>query len=75
VFLWSWNNYLLPLVTINKADWFTLPLFISNLGMVHRTDYAARMAALAMTTVPVLIVFIAGSRTFMKGLTAGAVKG
>ncbi len=75
VFLWSWNNYLLPLVTINKADWFTLPLFISNLGMVHRTDYAARMAALAMTTVPVLILFILGSRTFMKGLTAGAVKG
>ncbi|QMV40854.1 carbohydrate ABC transporter permease [Cohnella cholangitidis] len=75
VFLWSWNNYLLPLVTINKSEWFTLPLFISNLGMVHRTDYAARMAALAMTTVPVLILFILGSRTFMKGLTAGAVKG
>ncbi|MFC5468045.1 carbohydrate ABC transporter permease [Cohnella suwonensis] len=75
VFLWSWNNYLLPLVTINKAEWFTLPIFISNLGYVHRTDYAARMAALTMTTVPVLILFILGSRTFMKGLTAGAVKG
>lgn len=75
VFLWSWNNYLLPLVTINKADWYTLPVFISNLGIVHRTDHAARMAALSMTTIPVLILFILGSRTFMKGLTAGAVKG
>lgn len=75
VFLWSWNNYLLPLVTINKSEWYTLPIFISNLGIVHRTDYAARMTALALTTVPVLILFILGSKTFMKGLTAGAVKG
>lgn len=75
VFLWSWNNYLLPLVTINKSEWYTLPVFISNLGIVHRTDYAARMAALTMTTVPVLLLFLLGSRTFMKGLTAGAVKG
>ncbi|XID92017.1 carbohydrate ABC transporter permease [Paenibacillaceae bacterium WGS1546] len=75
VFLWSWNNYLLPLVTINRSEWYTLPIFISNLGIVHRTDYAARMAALTMTTLPVLILFILGSKTFMKGLTAGAVKG
>ncbi|WP_338553701.1 carbohydrate ABC transporter permease [Paenibacillus sp. KS-LC4] len=75
VFLWSWNNYLLPLVTINKSEWYTLPIFISNLGIVHRTDYAARMTALTMTTIPVLILFILGSKTFMKGLTAGAVKG
>ncbi|GIO11092.1 sugar ABC transporter permease [Cohnella xylanilytica] len=75
VFIWSWNNYLLPLVTINNARWYTLPVFISNLGIVHRTDYAARMAALAMTTIPVLILFLLGSRTFMKGMTAGAVKG
>jgi len=75
VFLWSWNNYLLPLVTINRSEWYTLPIFISNLGIVHRTDYAARMAALTMTTIPVLILFVLGSKTFMKGLTAGAVKG
>jgi len=75
VFLWSWNNYLLPLVTINKAEWYTLTIFISNLGIVHRTDYAARMMALTMTTIPVLILFLLGSKTFMKGLTAGAVKG
>ncbi|MCR2806277.1 carbohydrate ABC transporter permease [Paenibacillus soyae] len=75
VFLWSWNNYLLPLVTINNAKSFTLPVFISTLGIVHRTDYGARMAALAMATLPVLIIFLLGSRTFIKGITAGAVKG
>ncbi|MBA2937313.1 carbohydrate ABC transporter permease [Paenibacillus sp. CGMCC 1.16610] len=75
VFLWSWNNYLLPLVTINNSKWFTLPVFISTLGIVHRTDYGARMAALCIATLPVLLIFLLGSRTFIKGLTAGAVKG
>lgn len=75
VFLWSWNNYLLPLVTINNSKWYTIPLYVSNLGIVHRTDYAARMAALTMATIPVLIVFLLGSRTFIKGITAGAIKG
>ncbi|WP_270165350.1 carbohydrate ABC transporter permease [Paenibacillus sp. SYP-B4298] len=75
VFLWSWNNYLLPLVTINDSRWYTVPVFVSNLGIVHRTDYAARMTALAIATLPVLLVFLAGSKTFIKGITAGAVKG
>lgn len=75
IFIWSWNNYLLPLVTINDNRWFTIPVFISNLGIVHRTDYAARMAALAMSTLPLLIIFILGSKNFIKGVTAGAVKG
>ncbi|MCU6797412.1 MULTISPECIES: carbohydrate ABC transporter permease [Paenibacillus] len=75
VFLWSWNSYLLPLVTINNSKWYTVPIFVSNLGIVHRTDFAARMCALALTTVPVLLVFIAGSKNFIKGITAGAIKG
>ncbi|WP_166246403.1 carbohydrate ABC transporter permease [Paenibacillus turpanensis] len=75
VFLWSWNNYLLPLVTINNDENYTIPLFVSTLGFVHRTDYGARMGALALSTIPVLILFLLGSRTFIKGITAGAVKG
>ncbi|WP_240420495.1 carbohydrate ABC transporter permease [Paenibacillus periandrae] len=75
VFLWSWNSYLLPLVTINNAKWYTIPVFVSTLGAVYRTDYSAQMAALAMATLPVLIVFVLGSKTFIKGITAGAVKG
>lgn len=75
LFLWSWNNYLLPLVTINNSDNYTIPLFVSTLGFVHRTDYGARMAALALATLPVLVIFLLGSRSFIKGITAGAVKG
>ena len=75
VFLWSWNNYLLPLITLNKQKVYTLPLMISNISVSYRQDYGAQMLALALSTFPVLLLFILGSRYFVKGITAGAVKG
>lgn len=75
VFLWSWNNYLLPLITLNKQKVYTLPLMISNISVSYRQDYGAQMLALALSTFPVLIIFIIGSKHFVKGITAGAVKG
>jgi multiple sugar transport system permease protein/cellobiose transport system permease protein len=74
-FLASWNNYLLPLIFINKQNLMTIPLFIQSLANVYRNDYGAQLTALVLTTVPILALFIAGSRSFIKGLTAGAVKG
>lgn len=75
VFLWSWNNYLLPLITLNKQKVYTLPLMISNISVAYRQDYGAQMLALALSTFPVLLIFIMGSKYFVKGITAGAVKG
>lgn len=75
VFLWSWNNYLLPLITLNKDKVYTLPLMISNISVSYRQDYGAQMLALALSTFPVLILFSIGSKYFIKGITAGAVKG
>jgi multiple sugar transport system permease protein/cellobiose transport system permease protein len=74
-FLGSWNSYLLPLIFLNKPSLMTMPLFIQSLSNVYRTDYGAQLTALVLTTVPILVLFIAGSRSFIKGLTAGAVKG
>ncbi|WP_100407403.1 carbohydrate ABC transporter permease [Bacillus solitudinis] len=75
IFLWSWNNYLLPLVMINKESFFTIPLSIQSLGNYYRTDYGARMMGLLIAIVPLILLFIIGSKSFIKGLTAGAVKG
>ncbi|SEO32036.1 carbohydrate ABC transporter permease [Paenibacillus sp. OV219] len=75
VFLWSWNNYLLPLIIINKPELFTIPLAITSLGNAYRTDLAAQILGLTLGTIPVLILFIFGSKSFIRGLTAGSVKG
>jgi multiple sugar transport system permease protein/cellobiose transport system permease protein len=41
----------------------------------YRTDYAARVLALAMGTVPIVIIFAFGSKHLIRGLVSGSVKG
>lgn len=75
IFLWSWNNYMVPMVFINNPDNYTIPIFIKSLASAYRTDYGAQLAGLTLATVPLLLLFIVGSKNFIRGLTAGAVKG
>ncbi len=75
IFLWSWNSYLVPLVFVNKPQLYTIPIFIRSLGNAYRTDYGAQITGLLLATIPLVVLFIAGSKSFIKGLTAGAVKG
>lgn len=75
IWLWSWNSYLLPLIAINKPEMYTIPLMVANLAAAYSTDYGAQMCALTFATLPILMIFIVGSKFFIKGLTAGAIKG
>jgi ABC-type glycerol-3-phosphate transport system permease component len=74
-FLWSWNNYLLPLVTISREPLYTVPMAIGLIGSEYRTDFAARILALTVSTLPILLLFAIGSKHLIRGLTAGSVKG
>lgn len=74
-FLWSWNSYMYPLVFVNKPENYTIPIFVKSLASAYRTDYGAQLAGLTLSTIPVLILFLFGSKNFIKGITAGAVKG
>ncbi len=75
LFMWSWNNYTLPMLIINKNEMFTIPLFVSNLISEFRFDIGGRMAALTWAVLPLLIIFAIFSKSFIKGIAAGSVKG
>ena len=66
---------MIPLVFINQEENYTIPIFIKSLASAYRTDYGAQLTGLTLATIPLLILFIIGSRNFIRGLTAGAVKG
>lgn len=74
-FLASWNSYLMPMVLLNKESLYTITLGIPKLGNLFRTDYAGRIMAMTLGTLPVVILFSFGSKSFARGLTAGAIKG
>lgn len=75
IFLWSWNSFLMQMIMINKKTRFTIPLGIQSLATAYTQDWGARGAALAVSVIPLLIIFAIGSKSFIKGLAAGAVKG
>ena len=75
VFLWAWNSYMIPLIVINKQSLYTIPLMVSNLSTAFRTDYGAIMCALSISILPIILLFCLASKTFIKGIAAGAVKG
>lgn len=74
-FLWSWNNYMVPLVVITNQKFYTIPLSISLLSTEFKNDDAARILCLAISTIPVVGMFCFGSKYLIQGLVAGSVKG
>lgn len=74
IFLWSWNNFLIPLVFVADPRQYTIPLFVSTLGGAYRIDYAAKLLNLTIATIPVLVFFSVFSKYLIKGMTIGAIK-
>jgi raffinose/stachyose/melibiose transport system permease protein len=71
----SWNNYLLPLIVLNSANLWTVPLGIMQFQGEHSTDWASVMAYISLTMIPALVFYLFAERHLVAGLTAGAVKG
>lgn len=70
-----WNDFWFPLVFIRVEEARTVALGVSLLFGQYRTDWTRALAVLSLAAVPLLIFYILLSREFIKGLTAGAVKG
>ena len=74
-FLTSWNEFFLALVTMTDSRRQTLPLVAQRYSGAFFTQPGALFAALTIITIPSLIFYIIVQKEFVKGLTAGAVKG
>ncbi len=74
-FISSWNAYILPSVVINNDEWFTLPLKLRDLDLQAVIQWNVRMAGSLIMVLPIVILFILLQRYYIRGLTAGAMKG
>jgi multiple sugar transport system permease protein len=73
-FIASWNNFIGPLIVMRSPEMYTLPLALRSLQSPVNTEWGALMAASAIATLPLLLLFMVSSRQLISGLTAGAVK-
>lgn len=74
IFLWSYNDLLLPLVYLT-GKLRPISVLLTQISSQFNTDYGAMMAALTITIVPVIILYIISQEYVIKGMTAGAIKG
>jgi len=75
VFVHSWNNYLLPLVVLNRDSIYPWPLGIMAYQGEYSTDWQLVLAFVTLTILPAVVMFVTAQKYLVAGLTAGAVKG
>jgi len=73
--IFTWNDFLLPLVLLPSSDGSTLTVGLAtSVGQYGQSDVGLLAAASLMSVLPVLAVFMAARRYYVLGLSAGALK-
>lgn len=70
----SWNAFQWPLLAVNSDELRTLPLAVAKLSSQYYDAYNLKMAAAAVTIIPVLIIYIACQKYFVEGISLSGIK-
>ncbi|MBC7784679.1 MAG: carbohydrate ABC transporter permease [Burkholderiales bacterium] len=75
-FMGTWNDYLGPLIYLQRPEQFTLGLGLQNFQSQHGgTPWNQLMAASVLVVLPVLLLFFLAQRTFIEGIATTGMKG
>ena len=76
-FVSSWNNYFIPALLLDKAEMKTVPIMVAQLRSADysKFDMGKVYMFILLAILPVLVVYIFLSKSIIKGVTAGSVKG
>lgn len=73
-FVWTWNEFLIPMIMLVSPDAQTLPIALANLKGQNTLDVTQLAAASLLSLLPTLIFFLLFQRTLTRGVTAGSEK-
>ncbi|WP_336629711.1 MULTISPECIES: carbohydrate ABC transporter permease [unclassified Microbacterium] len=74
IFIWSWNEFYIPLILLADPASQTVPIALSTLRGQHSIDITVVNAGSLLSLIPTLVFFLIFQRTISRGVTAGAVK-
>jgi raffinose/stachyose/melibiose transport system permease protein len=72
--LFAWNEYLFAMIFTSGTAMQTLPVGLMSIMSKHGTNYAVVFAAMTISALPIVIVFFAAQRYFIRGLSEGIGK-
>lgn len=70
-----WNDLLIALVLLPQDEMRTLMVGVTVFGSRYNSDVPVAMAGMLLASIPMLLLYLAGQRYFIRGLVAGALKG
>jgi multiple sugar transport system permease protein len=73
-FLWTWNDFLWPLIVITSTDQSTVQLGLASFQGAHVTKWNLLMAGNVMALAPMLIVFVGAQRWFVRSLATTGIR-
>jgi multiple sugar transport system permease protein len=73
-FIWTWTDFLNPLIYLNSPDKYTLSIGLYSFFGEHGVQWGPLMAACVLFTLPALVIYLICQRYFMGGDAAGALK-
>jgi len=73
-FMGAWNDFLWPLIVLTRDSMYTLPVVLANLMGEHVQDTEMMMAGSVITIMPIIVVFLAMQKYYLRGIMMGSVK-
>jgi alpha-1,4-digalacturonate transport system permease protein len=73
-FMWRWNDFLWPFIVISNRKSMTIQLALANFVGQFQINWGELLAMTTVAMLPMVIVFLAFQKYFIKGITAGGVK-
>lgn len=73
-FIWTWNEFFIPLVMLTRSASQTVPIALASLQGDRMLDAPTTNAGALISLLPAVIFFLMFQRTLTRGVTAGAVK-
>lgn len=74
-FMYTFSDFLGPLLYANKENLYTLSLGLYAFMNEHTVNWTALMAASTMFLIPILLIFLAGQKQFVEGISTSGLKG
>jgi raffinose/stachyose/melibiose transport system permease protein len=73
-FIWTWNEFFIPLVMLTTNDTQTIPVALASLQGDRMMDAPTTNAGALVSLIPAVLFFLIFQRTLTRGVTAGSVK-
>ena len=71
----AWNDLFVPLIVVNRGNMYTLPMMLHFFATSREGASDMIFGATFLSMIPIIILFLAMQKTFIKGIMAGSIKG